>query len=111
MKKLLIIIGSPLWVPILITVSALILSLFAMLFAVIILFWAVFASLAASSFASIIIGLLNIIDATVLIGSSLIGFGFVLAGLAIFVFFGCIYATKCALLITKKSMNCIMKLF
>ncbi|MBQ9070895.1 MAG: hypothetical protein IJY23_06075 [Clostridia bacterium] len=98
MTKLLIILGAPLWLPLLIAVAAVILSLLIVLWAVILSFWSAFTSLAVSSLGSLLLGIINVVSSGVLseIALMLFGTSMVLAGLAIFSFIGCLYATKCS---------------
>lgn len=94
MKTLLLILGAPLWTPLLIAAAAIVLSLFAALCSVIISFWTVFASIAISAPAIITVGFIHIISVNTMSGFSFIACGMILAGIAIFAFYGCLYATK-----------------
>jgi len=98
----LLVLGSPIWLSLLIAAFAVILSLYVSLWSVIISFWAVFASLIGCAFGGIIAGLGFALGNNRLTGIAMIGAGIVCVGLAIFLFFGCRAATKGALLLTKK---------
>ena len=107
----LLVLGSPIWLSLLIAAFAVILSIYIVIWAVIISLWAVALSLLISAFACIVA--IFIIPAS---GSgaavlALISASLVLAGLSIFMFFGCKAATKGAVLLTKKIALGIKNLF
>lgn len=97
----LLVLGSPVWVSLLIAVFAIGFSLYAVLWSVIISLWAVFGSVAACAFAGIFSGIVFAISRYYLTGTAMIGAGIVCAGLSILLFFGCKAATKGTLLLTK----------
>ena len=98
---LLLILGSPIWLSLLIAVFAVAVSLFAVLWSVIISLWAAFGAVAACAFAGIVGGVIMACFGNVFPGVALIGAGIVCAGLAIFLFFGCKLATKGTALLAK----------
>ena len=107
----LLVLGSPIWLSLLLAAFAVILSIYLVIWAVIISLWAVALSLLISAFACIVA--IFIIPAS---GSgaavlALISASLVLAGLSIFMFFGCKAATKGAVLLTKKIALGIKNLF
>ena len=110
---ILIVLGFPVWFPILIAAFAVIFSLYVSILAVIISLWAVFASFAASGLSCIITGIVLAFGGKGLTGIASLCAGFVLAGLSIFLFFGCKAATKGILILTKKLAmlikNCFIK--
>lgn len=99
---LLLILGSPIWLSLLISLFSVILSLYISLWAVIISLWAVFGSLVACALAGIASGIGLIIGGKVLTGIATIGIGLVCGGLSIFLFYGCLAASKGAVLLAKK---------
>ena len=109
----LLVLGSPIWLPLLIAVFAVIISLYVVLWSVIIVLWAVFASIAVGGLAGIAAGAFYAIGGNGLTGIAVIGAGIVCAGLSVFVFFGCKAATKGILKLTKKLAmwikNCFIK--
>ena len=109
----LLVLGSPIWLPLLIAAFAVILSLYVVLWSVIIALWAVFAALAACGFAGIAAGVYFAVGGNVLTGIAVIGAGIVCAGLSVFMFFGCKAVTKGILKLTKKFAirikNCFIK--
>ena len=102
MKKLLIILGSPLWAPLLIAAFAVVLSLYVSLWAVIVSLWSVFASFIGVAIGSIGAGIGFCIGLRSFAGIPLIGAGFICAGLSIACFFGCRAATKGIIWLTKR---------
>lgn len=102
---LLIAAGFPIWLPILLSVVAVILSLYVSIWAVIISLWAVSVSLAACAIGLISYGVMSIIMHNALNGLFVIGAAFICGGLSIFMFIGTNYLSKCTVLITKKPMN------
>ena len=98
----LLVLGSPIWFSLAIAAFAVILSLYAVLWSVIVSLWSVFASLAASSVAGVIAGIIFAVMENALSGIFTIGAGLICAGLAIFLFFACKTATKGIILVTKK---------
>ena len=113
LEIVLLVLGSPIWVSLLIALIAVVLSVYISFWSVIIALWAAFVSIFSLAFGGIIGGVLfSIVDKT-LLGVAFICIGIVLMGLSIFIFFGTKAATKGILLITKKfafwSKNCIIK--
>ena len=97
-----LIIGSPVWLSLLITAVAVIFSVFVAWWSVVISLWAIFASLVASGLASVIAGIGIIVGGKTLIGIAMLGAGFFTVGLSIFLNFGCKEVTKWSALFTKK---------
>lgn len=98
----LLILGSPIWLSLLIALFAVGLSLYAVLWSVIISLWAVFFSVAACTLVGIVAGIGFIWGGYKLSGIAMIGAGIACAGLSIFLFYGCKMATKGVILLTKK---------
>ncbi len=98
----LLVLGSPVWLSLLIAAFAVIISLYISLWAVIISLWAVFASFAACFPSGIMAGIIFAFVGNVPSGIAVIGAGIVCAGLSVFTFYGCKAATKGTLLLTKK---------
>ena len=107
----LLVLGSPVWLPLLISAFAVVFALYVVLWAVIICLWATFASFVGAASGGIASGIIFIIEGNVLSGAAMIGAGIFLAGLAIFVFFGCRAATKGIILLTKKLARSIKNCF
>lgn len=100
----LLVLGFPLWFPLLIAAVSVVFSIYAVLWSVIITLWSAFAALIGSAIAVGVfaIGIVVAFNAKALAGIALIGASLVLAGLSILFFFGCTAATKGLVLLTKK---------
>ena len=94
LKTTLLILGSPIWLSLIICVAAAMFSLFVSLWAVVISLWAVFASLAVCVPVSIIGGIALILSGNTLAGLFYIGAGLVLGGISILLFIGIKYITR-----------------
>jgi uncharacterized membrane protein len=107
----LLILGFPLWFPLLVTVLALVFTLYAVIWSLIVTLWAVAVSLIAGAVGGVAAGILLIGQGDTAQGLLLIGASLVLAGLSVFLIFGCIAATKGAVWMTKKIALWIKSLF
>ena len=107
----LIVLGFPVWFSLLAAAFAVVISLYASLWSVIISFWAVFVSFAACAFAGIAAGIAFMFFTNPFTAVAMIGAGITLAGLSIFAFFGCHFATKGAVTLTKMTVIGIKKAF
>ncbi len=107
----LLILGSPLWLSVLIAIFAVIFSFYVSLWAVIISLWASFVAIIGGAFGGIMGGIVLCIYKNALTGVALISAGLVCAGISIFLFFGCKVATKGILLLTKKIILALKKSF
>ena len=87
-------VGSPVWFPLAIAALAVIFSLYVSAWAIVASFWAAFGSFAGGGFGGVVSGIVFICTGNAPSGIALIASGLVCAGLAIFSFFGCLYATK-----------------
>lgn len=101
-EVLLLILGSPIWVSLLIALVAVVFSVYVALWSVIISLWAVFGSVAACSLGGVFAGLVITLGGNHSAGMVLIGVGIVCAGLSVFLFYGCREATKGVGLLSKK---------
>lgn len=104
-------VGSPIWLSLLIAAFAVIFSLYASLWSVIISVWAAFAAFIGSAFGGALSGVILMVWDSVPNGLALLSCAFVLAGLSIFLFYGCKAATKGIVLLTKKIWISIKKCF
>ncbi len=98
----LLVLGSPIWVSLLVAAIAVILSLYAALWSVIISLWAVFASFVGAALGGILGGAVFSLSGNALAGAAMIGAGLVCAGFSVFLFFGCRAATAGTVLLTKR---------
>ena len=102
LEIVLLVLGSPIWLSLLIAVLAVILSLYAVLWSALLSLWAVFAALAACGLGGIAVGVYYAIGGNVLPGIAVAGAGIVCAGLSILMLFVCMAATRGILILTKK---------
>ena len=107
----LLILGFPIWASLGIAAIAVLFSLWGSLWALIISLWAVFASLVGTGFGCLVGGLYFLCTGHVLSGLCCIAGGLVCAGLGVFFFYGCKYATKGLVLLTKKTVQWIQSIF
>ena len=107
----LIIVGAPLWVPLLIALISMIFSLYSILWSVIVSLWSIFGALAGASIGGIICGIIFACTSRALAGLVIVAAGLLCAGLAIFAFFGCLYVTKGGVWLTKKTFMGIINIF
>ena len=109
----LLVLGSPIWLSLLIAALAVILSLYASLWSVVISLWAVFGLLIGCAFGGVVAGVVFACSGNALSGIAMLAAGIVCAGLSIFMFYGCKAATKGVLILTKKFAiwikNCFIK--
>lgn len=98
----LLVLGFPVWFPLLIAGVAVVFSLYIIIWAVIVSLWAAFVAVLVSAFALIIVGIWSAISVSAPAGIAVVGTGIFGVGLAIFLFFGCVAATKGMAILTKK---------
>ena len=104
----LLILGFPLWLPLLIAGFAVLLAVYIVIFSVIVSLWGVDLSLVLSALGVWAAGILAFNRVP---GLLMLGGGFILAGLSIFVFFGCRAATRGAMLLTSRIALGVKSLF
>ena len=108
---ILIVLGSPIWLSLLISLVAVIFSVCVSLLAVIISLWAVFIVLCVCAVYGIVVGGIMMIIGDTLINFVIFSISIVCVGLSIFLYFGCIYATKGIIILTKKMVLIIKNSF
>ena len=104
-------VGSPIWVSLLIAAAAVVFSLYITLWALVISLWAVELTFAVCALGCIALSVVLTVNGNAMAGIASLGAGFVLAGLAIFLFFGCVAASKGAVLLAKKIVLWIKSIF
>ena len=107
----LIVLGFPVWFPLLVAAGAVVLSLYIVLWALLIALWAIEVSLwlcvpTGIAAAAVYFAQGSAVPALMMLGAALL-----LAGLSIFAFFGCAAASKGVLALTKKVGLGIKSLF
>ncbi len=90
----LLVLGFPVWLPLLIAAFAVVLSLYIALWAVVISFWAVVLSLAVGGLGSLVAAAAQLVTGELRQTAFLLGLTLAAAGLAILMFFGCAWLTK-----------------
>ena len=108
---LLLVLGFPLWFPLLLAAFAVLLSVYIVLWSVILCLWAAELSLAASALAALGAGILSFFRGEASNALLMLGAGRALAGLSVFLFFGCKAASKGAVVLTGKIALWIKSLF
>ncbi len=108
---ILLILGSPIWLSLLIAAAAVVFSLYVSLWSIVISLWAVQVSLAVCGVAGVIVGTAYAVTGSVIPGVAMIGAGITCAGLAIFALYGCKLATRAIVWLSKKLWLGIKYLF
>lgn len=107
----LLVLGSPLWLSLLIAVFAVILSVYAVVWSIILALWAIEVSLAACALGGSVGAVVLALQGNGLVSVAMLGAGAVCAGLSIFMFFGCKVSTKGAIVMTRKMALGVKYLF
>lgn len=95
-------VGAVVWVPILLALVVIAISLYAVLWSLVVCVYAVQAVFGGAALGCIAIGVVQIVNSNVWGGISSIGLALVLAGLTMFMIFACKWATLGTLRLTKK---------
>ena len=101
----LIILGSPVWLPVLAAVGVVALAVIAVLWSVVITFYSVDVAIGAVALGSIPLGIVSIVIGNVGGGLCWLGASLFCAGVCIFAFFGCDLFAKLVVFISKKSIR------
>ena len=101
---ILLIIGSPVWLSLLLAVAAVIIALYAVLWAVAVTFYAIDFALGGVGLGGIVLGVISIVNGGIGLGFCWLGIALFCAGACIFAFFGCHLFARLSLLVTKKPM-------
>ena len=107
----LIVLGSPLWLSLLLAALCVILAMYAVVWSVILSLWAAELSLIACALSGIAGAVVSWCHGDLLPGFAMLGAGFLSGGLSVFGFFGCLAASKGILILTKKAMLWIKSRF
>lgn len=115
LEIVLLVLGSPIWVSvviaILVALLSVVFSLYAVIWSVVISAWAIELSLVVSSIALILLTLLKMCDIGIFTVIAFLGVGLFCIGLSIFAFFGCMALTKATVKLTVKIVLLIKSLF
>lgn len=98
----LLVLGFPVWFPLLAAGVVVILAVYISIWAIIVSLWLVFVAALVSAFALMFVGVWLAISASVPGGIAVVGTGIFGVGLAIFLCFGCVATTKGMAILTKK---------
>ena len=110
-EMLLLVLGFPLWFPLLLAAFAVLLSVYIVLWSLILCLWAAELALAVSALGALAAGILSLFRGDSSNGLLAIGAGLALAGLSVFLFFGCQAACKGAVVLTGKIALWVKSLF
>ncbi len=102
LEIILLILGSPIWLSLLITAVAVVFSLYVSLWSIVIALWSVQVSLAVCGVVGLIAGGVYAVAHSFIPGFAVLGAGLVCVGLAIFAFYSCKLATRGIIWLTKK---------
>ena len=108
---ILIVLGFPVWLPLLIAAFAIVLSLYISLWAIMISIWAVDLSLAAGAVGGVLSAVWYLIKGNPAAAGFTFGAAVICAGLAILLFYGCVKLTKGMIWLTKKMILGIKAMF
>lgn len=110
-----IILGSPIWISLLLTaivvVASIIISVYTVLWSIVVLLWVVFISLVGGALGGGVIGILTVAQGNLQPGLFLIFAGFICEGLAILLCLALNKVTLSAVFLTKKISLLIKKIF
>ncbi len=98
----LIVMGFPLWLPILISLVAVIISVYVSIWAVIISLWAVFASVIGVCIGCMLLSTVLFVGGSAPIGLAIMGVAVAGFGVSVLLFFACKFITSLFALLTKK---------
>lgn len=104
----LLLLGAPLWLPLLIAGAAVVFSLYAALWALILSVWAVCLSLGLSGLLAVVAGAVFALGINGIAGLAAIGAGLFCAGVSVFVFFAALAATRGAWRLSVKCVSGIV---
>ena len=108
---ILLVLGFPLWFPLLIAAAAVLLALYIVLWALVICLWAIEIAFWACAIAGIVMAVGCFVQGNYLTGVASLGAALILAAPAIFLFFACKAASKGAVKLAKKIAIGIKSLF
>lgn len=99
----LIVLGFPVWFPLLAAFCAVVLSLYVVVWALIVSLWAVEISLWAGALCALGASVVYFFSGYALSGIAALGGGLFIAGLSVFAFFGCVAASRGIVRLTGKT--------
>ncbi len=103
LEIVLLVLGAPLWIPLLLGFFSIVFSAFAVIWSLVVTLWSVFASLVGGAVGGIFSALVFIVLGNGLVGLLMLGVGVCLSGVSIVFFIVCLTVTKLIALLTKKT--------
>lgn len=100
----LIVLGFPLWFPLLVAAGAVIFSLYVVALSLIISLWAVEISLLAGAIGGVAAAAVYIIQGSIIPFLAILGAGIFCAGISVFAFYACVLASKGIFGLTKNAL-------
>ncbi len=107
----LLILGFPLWFPLLVAAGAVVLALYVTLWSLVIALWAIEVAFIVSAVALMIGAIVLFASGHGTTGLFALGAALIFAALSIFLFFGCVAASKGTVLLAKKIVIGVKNLF
>lgn len=107
----LLVLGSPVWLSLLIAAAAVVLAVYVVIWSVIVVLWSVELSVAAGALGGVLTALLFAVRGQGFTAVAMLGAGLLCAGLTIFLFAGCKAATKATLRLTGKMALGVKSMF
>lgn len=98
----LLILGFPLWFPLLIAAASILLSIYISLWAAVVSLWAADLCFILSAPAGLVLSLILLFNGQAANSAFMFGCAFIFAGLSIFLFFLCLYASKGLIILIRK---------
>ncbi|MBQ2982527.1 MAG: DUF1700 domain-containing protein [Lachnospiraceae bacterium] len=107
----LLVLGSPIWLSLLIAFFVVIFSAYIVLWSLVISLWAVFVSLVVCAFCGVLSGIAYAVCGHGFTGFAVIGAALICGGISIFLFYGCKGATKGSYILLNKFLLWIKRHF
>ncbi len=104
----LLIVGAPVWFSILLALAV---TFYSVIWATVASLWAVFAALVGGAIGGTVSSVVMLCSGKALSGFAMLGMAFASAGLAILMFFGCLYTTRAFAWLSEKAVLWVKKLF
>lgn len=103
-ETVLLVLGSPIWVPLGLAAAIVLAAVYISLWSVVLSLWAGFASLVAGAAGGAVACVVFAVGGSGASGLVMLAAGMVCAGLSVFLFFGCRAATKAMVILPKKTV-------
>ncbi len=110
MNITLLILGFPLWLPLLIAAFAVVFSIVIALWSVVVSLWATFVALIVSSVACLIVSIIGLFTGQLVHGLALLATALIVGGISLFVYMGCIALTRGMWWLTKVIFRAIKRM-